>query len=117
MSCESWHKLYKHQIEALEDVDNSFFCQLFNSHTKTCKEVYLIESGKVPIRVLLSMRRIMFWWHILHVKKSDMLFQVYNVQTISSIPGDWVRLLEVDKEWFKITLSDEEIMSMITTLG
>ena len=58
------------------------------------------------------MRKQAVLWHILHVNKSDMLFQVYNVQTVSSIPRDWVRLLEADKEWFKITLSDEEIMSI-----
>ena len=75
-----------------------------NSHSKTSKEIYLIESGKIPIRFLISMRRIMYWWHILHVKKSDMLYKVYSTQKISQVQGDWVKLLEADKYVFKINL-------------
>ena len=46
LSCESWHRVNKYHVEWLEEVDFSFFRQLFNAHSKTCKEIYLIESGK-----------------------------------------------------------------------
>ena len=58
------------------------------------------------------MRRIMYWWHILHAKQSDMLVKVYNVQKVSHVQGDWIRLLEKDKKMFKINLSDEEVSGM-----
>ena len=109
LSCESWHRLFSYQIDKLEEIDLAFFHQLFNSHSKTSKEIYIIESGKVPIRYLISMRRIMYWWHILHVKKSDMLFRVYSVQKISPVQGDWVKMLEGDNKLFKIKLSDDEM--------
>ena len=112
LSCESWYKLHKYQIEKLEEIDNSFFHRLFNSHSKTSKEIYLIESGKIPIRIIISMRRIMYWWHILHAKQTDMLVKVYNVQKVSHVQGDWIRLLEQDKKMFKINLSDEEVSGM-----
>ena len=112
LSCESWHRLFKYQIVKLEEIDFSFFHQLFNSHSKTPKEVYLIESGKIPIRILISMRRIMFWWHILNVKKTDMLYKVYNAQTLSPVEGDWVNLLAADKKSFKLSLSDEEVKTI-----
>ena len=109
LSSESWHRLFKYQIEWLEDVDYSFFRQLFNAHSKTSKEVYLIESGKIPIRYLISMRRIMFWWNILHVNESDMLYRVYSAQKVSPVQGDWVTLLETDKRMFQIDMADEEM--------
>ena len=58
------------------------------------------------------MRRIMYWWHILHAKKSDMLVKVYNVQRVSHVQGDWTRLLDLDKKMFKIYQSDEEVSTM-----
>ena len=47
LNSESWHKLHKYQIDKLEEVDNAFFHELFTAHSKTCTEVYLIESGKI----------------------------------------------------------------------
>ena len=41
LSCESWYKLHKYQIEKLEEIDNSFFHRLFNSHSKTSKVISL----------------------------------------------------------------------------
>ena len=61
---------------------------------KNSKKIYLIESGIIPIRFLI---RIMYWWHILHVKKSDMLYKVYSAHKISQFQGDWVKLLEAEK--------------------
>ena len=112
LNAESWHRLLKYQIDKLEEVDNAFFHELFNAHSKTCKEVYLIESGKVPVRFLISVRRIMYWWNIIHVKNTDILPRVYSVQKVSTIQGDWVKLLETDKKLFKITLSDEEMQKV-----
>ena len=39
----------------------------------------------------------MYWWHILHVKKSDMLYKVYSAHKISQFQGDWVKLLDAEK--------------------
>ena len=38
LSAESWHNLFLYQIEKLEEVDLSYFKQLFNSHSKTATE-------------------------------------------------------------------------------
>ena len=104
LNSESWHRLMKYQIDKLEEVDFAFFQQLFNAHSKTAKEIFIIESGKIPVRFLISIRRIMYWWTILH-----MLYKIYSVQKMSAIQGDWIKLLQVDKALFKITLSDEEM--------
>ena len=98
--------------EWLEEVDFSFFRQLFNAHSKTCKEIYLIESGKIPVRFLISMRRIMFWLHIVHVNKEDMLYRVYSAQKVSPVQGDWVKLLDSDKSLFNINMTDDDIESI-----
>ena len=112
LSAESWHKLFLYQIEKLEEVDRMFFRQLFNCHSKTAIEFYYIESASIPIRIKVSAKRLMYWWHILHVDKSELIYRVYSAQKLSPISGDCVNQLENDKEKFSITLSDKEMASI-----
>ena len=56
LSAESWHKLFKYQIEKLEEVDKTFFRKLFNSHPKTGLEFYFSETGTIPVDIRISMR-------------------------------------------------------------
>ena len=81
---------------------------MFNCHSKTGIEFLFSESGAIPIRIKISVRRLLYWWHILNVSKSEMIFKVYSDQKLSPVAGDWVNLLEADN----IKLSDMEIASI-----
>ena len=54
----------------------------------------------------------MFWWHIVHVNKEDMLYRVYSAQKVSPVQGDWVKLLDSDKSLFNINMTDDDIESI-----
>ena len=109
LSAESWQKLFQYQIERLEEVDLAFFRQLFNAHSKTGTEFYYSESGTIPIPIKISVRRLMYWWHIVKVNRSELISRVYSAQKLSAVSGDWVKLLESDKKEFNINLTDEEV--------
>ena len=51
----------------------------------------------------------MYWWHLLSVNKIEMISKVYTAQKCSAISGDWVKLLDKDKELFDIKLTDNEV--------
>ena len=112
LSSESWHNLFLYQIEKLEEVDISFFRQLFNSHSKTGTEFYYSETGKIPIKIQISVKRLLYWWQILRSNKSEMLYKVYYAQKISPVHGDWINLLKTDKADFGINISDEEVAAL-----
>jgi hypothetical protein len=112
LSAESWHKLFKYQIEKFEEVDKTFFRKLFNSHSKTGLEFYFSETGTVPVDIRISMRRLSYWWHVLNVDKSEMIFRVYAAQKLSPVSGDWIHLLETDKRKFQIEMSDSEVSAI-----
>ena len=112
LSAESWHRLYQYQIEKLEEVDLMFFKQLFSSHSKTGTEFYYSETGTIPMRIQISVKRLLYWRQILKSSKSEMLNRVYNAQTISPVHGDWVNLLKQDKVDFEIKISDEEVEAL-----
>ena len=82
---------------------------MFNCHSKTYIEIYYSESGSIPIRIKISARRLMFWWHIVKRDQSELINRVYSAQKLSTNSGDWVTLLASDKEQFDIQMSDSEI--------
>ena len=51
-SAESWYGVTKNQIEKIEDVDVCFLKKLFKAHSKTAKESYYLETGKIPPRLV-----------------------------------------------------------------
>ena len=112
LSSEAWHKLFMYQIEKLEEVDRSFFRQLFNCHSKTAIEFYYSESASIPVRIKISARRLMYWWQLISVDSSELINRVYSAQKLSPISGDWIQLLEEDKRQFDIQLSDTEVASL-----
>ena len=109
LSSESWHKVFLYQIEKLEEIYTSFFRQLFNCHSKTGIEFYYSESASIPIRIKISARRLMYWWHLVRVDRSELINRVYSAQKLSPVSGDWTNLLKLDKAEFDITLSDSEV--------
>ena len=48
----------------------------------------------------------------MNVSKSEMIFKVYKAQKLSPVLGDWVLLLDKDKQQFQINLSDEEVSNI-----
>ena len=112
LSAESWHKVFLYQIEKLEELDTIFLRKLFNCHSKTAKEFLISESGTIPIRFQISGRRLMYWKHILSIDKSELIYRVYSAQKLSPVQGDWVSLVEKDKEQYDMNLSDDEVRVM-----
>ena len=58
------------------------------------------------------MRRLLYWWNILHVDESEMIYKVYRAQKLSPVFGDWIQLLDKDKQQFGILVTDEDIQSI-----
>lgn len=92
-SMEVVHGLTKIQIEKLENVDEIYLRKLFDAHSKVAKEALYIETGKIPIHIILKMRRLMYWWHLIHKDKNSMLYKVYKAQKDNPVKGDWVQSL------------------------
>ena len=93
-------------------MDKTFYRKLLNSHPKTGEEFLFSETGSVSIKIKISMRRLLYWWNILHVDESEMIHKVYRAQKLSPVFGDWIQLLETDKKQFGILLTDEDIQSV-----
>ena len=112
LNSEVWHCLTKSQIDQLEIIDRNLIRQILNAHSKTGLEWLYIETGKLPLKYLIQIRRMMYLWHILSRNKSELIRRIYEIQKISNNIGDWIRMIENDKQELDLKMSDEEIQNV-----
>ena len=93
----------------MEKVDKILLRNILDAHRKTPVEWMYADTGKLDMKSLIQIRRMMFLWHILSRNESELIYRVYQSQKISSNRGDWVRMIESDKKELNIHMTDEEI--------
>ena len=84
LNSEVWHSLTNNQIEQLEVLDRSLIRQLLGAHSKTAIEWLYIDTGKLDLKSLIKIRRIMYLWHILSRDKSELIRKFYKTQKIAN---------------------------------
>ena len=109
---EIWYNVTEKQIRKLEQIDEMFFRKLFNLPGSAPRVGMHAECGKIPIRHLIKMRRIMYFWHIMHTDKNELLQRFLSAQELSSSPRDWIIQVRKDMLELKLDLSDEQICKM-----
>ena len=111
-SSQSWYNMTNKQLESLESVDILYMRKIFNSHSKTARENYFLETGKLKMRYVISKKRLMYLHHILTRDKSELIYKVYKSQSVKITKGDWYGMIQSEKQRYNIQLSDEQISMM-----
>ena len=62
---EAWHSISEDELRMLEAVDEHLLRSLVKGHSKTSIEFLYLESGALPIRFLISTRRLLYHQTIL----------------------------------------------------
>ena len=109
---EVWYNLTTPQLVKLEQVDEMYFRHIFNVAQSTPREGLYMECGKLPVRFICKIRRLMFYWHVLHRDESELLYKFFTAQSLDPSTHDWVLQVKKDKADLDIQLSEEEIKSM-----
>ena len=109
---EVWYNVTNAQLEKLEQIDELYLRKMF-SVAKTAPKVGLfIECGKLPVKIVIKMRRIMYYWQILHKDEDELLSKFFTVQKYSPSEGDWVCQVQKDMSDIKLDLSEAVIKSL-----
>ena len=111
-SSEVLYGLTKSHIEKLEQVDRIFFRRLFQVPNCTTIEAFYLETSAVPIRFLLTGRRLLYLWDILQKNESELVRKVYNSQKLFTAKNDWILQVKSDLDECRIFLTDNEIAMM-----
>ena len=101
---EIWHNVKMKHIESLEKSDISLLRKIMNAHSKTASEALFLELGKYPLRYVLSKRRLMYLWHILHRDKKELIRKNLDINK-----GDWCEIIQRKNFKYNILESDVDI--------
>ena len=111
-NAEVWYNMTEKHLATLESADLSLFRKIFGANRNTAKELFYLETGKIPLRYIISKRRLMFLWTVLNREKDDLVRKVYEVQKIRQTKNDWYIMIEQEKQKYNITVTDDEISLM-----
>ena len=100
------------QVNQLEIIDKILLRYIFDAHPKTGIEWLYSDAGKLNLGSLMQIRRLMYLWHILSRGENELIRRVYTTQKLSSNTGDWIGLVEQDKQQLGIDMSDHEIQGV-----
>ena len=82
------------------------------AHCKTGIEWIYADCGKFNLKAIIQVRRLMYQWEILNRDKNELINRIFQTQTNYNNTGDWVRLVQADKQELEIDLTDEEIQGV-----
>ena len=97
-NCEVWLNVKEDYLKTLEAADNELMRKIFNAHSKTACELFFLETAKIPIRLLISKRRLMYLWHLLRRNEEELIKKVYQTQKVKTTNGDWFQMIHYEKE-------------------
>ena len=83
-------------ILVLESVDKSLLRGILKAHTKTPKEFLYLETGSIPLKWVISQRRLNYLKHILNRDSDELIKKVYLAPKEKPTRGDFVKLVEND---------------------
>ena len=109
---EAWHGVSKADLSVLEKVDESLLRGLLKGHAKLPLEALYLETASLPIRYIVSSRRIMYLHSILQKGPDELVRKIFEAQKQDTSPGDFYQLVCEDKESIGLNFSDQEIQTM-----
>ena len=93
---EAWHSVSQDDISCFEKIDEAILRFLLGSHAKAPIETLYLESGAIPIRFIVSSRRINYLQTIVKREEEELTRRVFTAQLDDPCPGDFVELVKKD---------------------
>ena len=105
-SSEIWYGLTKDQYRKIEQVDEMFLMRLFEAPKSVPRLSLYVECGKVPVRFIIKSRRMMYYWHIMHLNEDELVYKFFKAQSLRPSKNDWVLQILQDKKDLNLEMDD-----------
>ena len=106
---EVWHSISEEEIRMLESVDEYLLRAIVKGHSKTSLEFLYLETGALPIRFIISSRRIMYLQTLLKRQAKELTRKVYTAQKDNPVKGDFCELVKNDLELIGGTIDETQL--------
>ena len=112
---EVWYCISKSELDNLENLDKIFFMKLFGAPRTTPAAAFYLESGVIPLSIVIQVRRLMYLHNILLRPRTEVLYKVFLVQWHYPTAGDWVEQVKKDMIDLNIECDLSQISNMSKT--
>ena len=82
-SSEVWYNITNNQYTKLEEIDEMFMRKIFNLPRSAPRVSLYSECGKIPVRYIIKTRRLLYYWHILHLEEKELVHKFYHGQKLN----------------------------------
>ena len=109
---ETWLRLTAKELRMLERVDEMLLRKLLETPTSTPGAALYLETGTVPLSLIIKSKRVMFLHHILTRDRKALISQVLWAQIQQPCRGDWYCVVMEDMDTLKLNLTLEDMAGM-----
>ena len=89
-----------------------YMIKLFNVRRSVARESLNLVTGKLPIKYIIMYWRLMYYWHIVHLDKTELVYKVFQAQVCSTDKGDWVTQVNQDLQSINWEVNQEDVKIM-----
>jgi hypothetical protein len=89
-----------------------FMRKIFNLPRSAPRVSLYAECGKLPIRYIIKTRRLLYYWHILHLEEKELVYKFYLGQKFKPSRNDWILTVQKDMDEIGLQLTEKEIKEM-----
>ena len=112
LNSEVWYHLSKSNIEELEKLDNILLRKFLQVGNSVPTAMLHLELGTLPIRFILTTRRLIFLHYILQENEESLLFSFLLAQMEDPKDGDWWLTVKNEIEELKLDVTLSKIKQM-----
>ena len=103
---------YTADIENLEQIDEQLLRRILEVGSGCPKEMLYLDTGTMPIRFIITYRRIMFLHYILNEDQESLICRFYKAQVKNPTINDWSVTVENDLKELGISQLNDEIETL-----
>ena len=111
-NAEAWYGMKTSEIEQLEMVDEMMLRRFLEAGKCTPKEMLHLETGTLPLRFIIRVRRLMYFHYLLNEEENSLVNQFLRIQMKNPSKEDWINQVRDDLKYLDISLSPEDIKKL-----
>ena len=112
VNSEVWTGYAESNLDDLIVIDHSILRLITGSQAKVPVEMLYLETGQIPVKSIISIRRILYLHNILSRHEDQLVRRIYSAMKESPVKGDWIIMVKDDMSSLNMTLSDDDISAM-----
>ena len=106
---EVWSGFTENDLHDLVIIDHQILRLITGAQAKVPVEMLFLETSQVPVKDIISVRRLLYLHEVLTRPTSELIYQIYIAMKESPLKDDWIHLINKDLVKFGIETSDESI--------